>query len=83
MSYEKVKQVKSQKIIGLKQTLKAMKNGQISEVYIAEDADRYMTHEVEELAKTLGIPCLRVDSKKKLGAACGIDVGASTVAIKK
>lgn len=83
MSYEKVNQVKSQTIIGLKQTLKAMKNGQISEVYIAEDADRYMTREVEELAKTLDIPCLRVDSKKKLGAACGIDVGASTVAIKK
>ncbi|WP_047981969.1 ribosomal L7Ae/L30e/S12e/Gadd45 family protein [Ornithinibacillus contaminans] len=83
MSYEKVTHVKSQTIIGLKQTLKAMKNGQISEVYIAEDADRHMTQRIEELAKTLDIPCQRVDSKKKLGAACGIDVGASTVAIKK
>jgi large subunit ribosomal protein L7A len=83
MSYEKVTQLKSQIMIGMKQTLKAMKNGQISEVYIAEDADRYMTQRIEELAKTLGIPCQRVDSKKKLGAACGIDVGASTVAIKK
>ncbi|MEN2769120.1 ribosomal L7Ae/L30e/S12e/Gadd45 family protein [Ornithinibacillus xuwenensis] len=83
MSYEKVTQLKSQIMIGMKQTLKAMKNGQISEVYIAEDADRYMTQSIEELAKTLGIPCQRVDSKKKLGAACGIDVGASTVAIKK
>jgi large subunit ribosomal protein L7A len=83
MSYEKVSEVKSRTLIGMKQTLKAMKNGQISEVYIAEDADRFFTQKVEELAKTLGIPCRRVDSKKKLGAACGIDVGASTVAIKK
>lgn len=83
MSYEKVLQVKSQTIIGVKQTLKAMKNGRVKQVYIAEDADRFITLKVEELAKTLDIPCQRVDSKKKLGNACGIDVGASTVAIKK
>ncbi|MFS0675096.1 ribosomal L7Ae/L30e/S12e/Gadd45 family protein [Ornithinibacillus sp. 179-J 7C1 HS] len=83
MSYEKVTQVKSHTIIGVKQTLKAMKNGQVKQVYIAEDADRFVTLKVEELAKTLDIEVERVDSKKKLGAACGIDVGASTVAIKK
>ncbi|WP_047983293.1 ribosomal L7Ae/L30e/S12e/Gadd45 family protein [Ornithinibacillus californiensis] len=83
MSYEKVTQVKSQTIIGVKQTIKAMKNGQVCKVYIAEDADRFFTQKVEELAKTLDIEVERVDSKKKLGAACGIDVGASTVAIKQ
>jgi large subunit ribosomal protein L7A len=83
MSYEKVSQVKSQTVIGVKQTLKAMRNGQISEVYVAEDADRLLTQEIEDLALALGIPCQRVDSKKRLGAACGIKVGASTVAIKK
>lgn len=83
MSYEKVSQVKSRLIIGVKQTLKAMKNGQISEVYLAEDADRFVTQQVEELAKTLDIPCRRVDSKKKLGESCGINVGASAVGIKR
>lgn len=83
MSYEKVTKVKSQLVIGMKQTLKAMKNGHVSEVFIAEDADRRKTQEIEELAKSLGIPFQRVDSMKKLGAACGIDVGASSVAIKK
>lgn len=83
MSYEKVTNAKSHLVIGTKQTLKAMKNGLISEVFIAEDADRRRTLDIEELAKSLGIPCQRVDSKKKLGAACGIDVGASTVAITK
>jgi large subunit ribosomal protein L7A len=83
MSYEKVTNVKSQLVIGMKQTLKAMKNGQVSEVFIADDADQRRTLEIEELAKSLGVPCQRVDSMKKLGAACGIDVGASTVAIKR
>ncbi|TQS76080.1 50S ribosomal protein L7ae-like protein [Ornithinibacillus gellani] len=83
MSYDKVTQVKSRIIIGMKQALKAMKNGEVSEVYVAADADQYIIHKVEELAKLLEVPYHRVDSMKKLGAACGIDVGASTVAIKK
>ncbi|WP_163971938.1 50S ribosomal protein L7ae-like protein [Oceanobacillus halotolerans] len=83
MSYEKVTQLRSRIIIGTKQTLKAMKNGDISEVYIADDANGQITQKVVNLAEELNIPCHRVDSMKKLGAACGIDVGASTAAIKK
>lgn len=83
MPYQKVTAVRSQVIVGRKETLKAMNNGQISEVVVAEDADQFITNEVEELAEVLGIKCLKVDSKKKLGVACGIDVPASTVAIRK
>ncbi|GAB3795820.1 50S ribosomal protein L7ae-like protein [Virgibacillus kimchii] len=83
MSYEKVAQVKSRIIIGTKQTLKAMKNGEISEVVIADDADQSITQKVVDLAQELDIPCQHVDSMKKLGIACGIEVGASTVAIRE
>ncbi|MBU5267640.1 50S ribosomal protein L7ae-like protein [Virgibacillus proomii] len=82
MSYEKVIQVKSRVVIGTKQTLKAMHNGEISEVFIAEDADKHMTQKVVRLAQELNIPYQYVDSKKKLGAACGIEVGAAAVAIE-
>ncbi|WP_269410873.1 50S ribosomal protein L7ae-like protein [Lentibacillus daqui] len=82
MSYEKVTQVRSGLIIGIKQTLKAMEKGVISEVVVANDADQQMIEEVVRLADELNISIDRVDSMKKLGAACGIDVGASTVAIK-
>ncbi|MEN1968928.1 50S ribosomal protein L7ae-like protein [Lentibacillus sp. N15] len=83
MSYEKVTQVQSRLIIGVKQTLKAMEKGVISEVIIANDADQHMTDRVMRLAEDLDIPIIRVSSMKKLGMACGIDVGASTVAIKQ
>lgn len=83
MSYEKVTQVRSRLIIGVKQTLKSMKKGLISEVIIANDADQQMIKAVAYEAEELGIPVKRVESMKKLGAACGIDVGASTVAIKQ
>lgn len=83
MSYEKVRQVQSRIIIGTKQSLKAMKNGQVSEVYIAEDADKRITDKVAILADELGIPCKRVESMKELGSACGIEVGAAAAAVKK
>lgn len=82
MSYEKVAQVKTGLMIGTKQTIKAMKNGEAKEVVIAEDADQHLTEKVSRLANELNIPCSRVDSMKKLGEACGIDVGTATVAIK-
>lgn len=83
MSYDKLTQVQSSIVIGTKQTLKAMRNNQISEVFIATDADEHLTAQVVNLAKELNIPCERVDSMKKLGMASGIDVGTSTVAIKQ
>ncbi|MCP8618052.1 50S ribosomal protein L7ae-like protein [Salirhabdus salicampi] len=83
MSYEKVAQAKSNVIVGTKQTIKAMKNGAVQLVVIANDADRQVTSRVIHLAEDLGIPISYVDSMKKLGKSCGIDVGAATVAIKQ
>ncbi|CQR48529.1 Ribosome-associated protein L7Ae-like protein [Paraliobacillus sp. PM-2] len=83
MSYEKVAQVKEQLVIGTKQTLKAIRDGEVNEVVIAADADQHITNKVSQLAKEMDIPCVQVDSKKKLGKACGIDVGTATVAIKQ
>ena len=82
MSYEKVIQAKSV-VIGTKQTVRALKNNLIQEVIIADDADIYLTGRVVETAKELDVPITYVDSMRMLGKACGIDVGAATVAIKK
>lgn len=82
MSYEKVTQSQSRLIIGTKQTIKAIRNGEVSEVFIAEDADQQITNKVVEEAKKMQIPYVMVDSKKQLGKACKIDVDASAVAIK-
>jgi large subunit ribosomal protein L7A len=80
MSYEKVMQAKSF-IVGTKQTVKAIKGGTVSEVLIASDAEPRVTAKVISTAQEAGVPIIYVDSMKKLGKACGIEVGASTVAI--
>lgn len=83
MPYERVKQLQSRIIIGTKQTIKAMKNDEVQEVFVAMDADDRVTADVRQLAEDLEIPCTEVDSKKELGKACAIDVNAAAVAVKK
>ncbi len=82
MPYNRVTQLQSRMIIGMKQTLKAMNNGEVSEIFIAQDVDQFITDKVIDEAKRLNISYTLVDSKKKLGEACNIDVNASVVAIK-
>lgn len=82
MPYDRVTQLQSRVIIGTKQTLKAMNNDEVSEVFIAQDVDQFISNKLIEEAKQLNIPFTIVDSKKQLGKACNIDVNASVVAIK-
>ncbi len=82
MSYEKVERAK-ELTIGIKQTLKAVENQQVDTVFIAQDADKRMTQKVALLCKEKGVPVIYVDSMRRLGKACGIEVGAATAAIKK
>jgi large subunit ribosomal protein L7A len=80
MSYEKVLQA-SKIVIGTKQATKALKQGMVKDIVIAADADSNVTTKLIKKAEELNIPVLQVDSMKKLGRACGIEVGASVVAI--
>ncbi|KAF0816462.1 MULTISPECIES: 50S ribosomal protein L7ae-like protein [unclassified Cytobacillus] len=80
MSYDKVLQARSI-IVGTKQTVKALKLGTIDEIVVASDADPRITAKVVSTANELNVPIVYVDSMKKLGKACGIEVGAAAVAI--
>jgi large subunit ribosomal protein L7A len=82
MSYEKVKQAKSL-TIGTKQTRKAIEQGKVLEVFVADDADPHIIHPIISMCEERSVPVTRVDSMKKLGKACGIEVGAATAAILK
>jgi large subunit ribosomal protein L7A len=80
MSYEKVLQAK-RFVIGTKQTVKALKEGNVRELIVASDADPKVTAKVVSEALDINVPIQYVDSMVKLGKACRIEVGASTVAI--
>jgi large subunit ribosomal protein L7A len=80
MSYEKVEQAKKT-IIGTKQAVKAIRAGIVMEVIIAQDAEERIIAPVLEEAAIHDVQVTHVDSKEKLGNACGIQVSAAVVAI--
>jgi len=80
MSYEKVNQAKKT-VIGTKQTVKAIQGGHVLEILVARDADNRITQPALLAAKENGVKIDYVESKIELGKACGLQVGASVVAI--
>lgn len=78
-----VNRLEGKKVVGIKQTIKTIKNGEGSIVYIAKNADAKLVQSVEALAIENSIEVVYVDTMKELGRLCGIDVGAATAVILK
>jgi len=64
-------------VVGVKQTLRMLEQNRITELFIARDADSYVTRYVLDAAKNGKVPIRYVDSMKQLGHLCGIEVGAA------
>ena len=72
---------KSRRVIGIKQTTRALQNGEAAEVFVALDAETRLTAPVRALCRETGIPLEEVETMRALGQACGIEVGAAVAAI--
>ena len=70
-----------EKVIGVKQSRKAIRSGRAKRVYLACDADPAITDPVAQHCKELGIPVDDTHTMAQLGHACRITVGASVVAV--
>lgn len=71
----------SNKIIGLKQTLKVIQSDKAVKIYLASDADEYIKKSILEASAQKNLEIVYVNTMKELGEACGIDIGASTAAV--
>ena len=71
------------KVVGDKQTAKALQKQTASGVYIAADAEERITAPIKAECEKQNVDCLVVESMQALGKACGIHAGASAAAILK
>lgn len=78
-----VSRLNGKKVIGIKQTTKAIRNGEAQTVYIAKDAEENVIKPVVNLASECSLEVVYIESMKELGRLCGIDVGAASVAMIK
>ena len=70
-----------EKVIGVKQSRKAIREGRAKRGYLACDADPAIIDPVAESCTEAGIPIEEGHTMAQLGQACRITVGASGVAV--
>ena len=71
----------SSKVVGAKQTKRALTGGTAVAVYLADDADPRVTEAIRELCSERNVPVYDVPAMKELGRVCGISVGAAVAAL--
>ena len=69
------------RVVGVKQVLRAMKAGKLERAYVANDVDTFLYQQVVRTAEAENVPVTRVDSMKALGEACGVQVSAAAAGI--
>lgn len=69
------------KVVGVKQTRKAVREGRAALVFLAKDADPALTAPLAEACAVNGIALDGSATMAQLGEACGISVGASVAAV--
>ncbi len=74
-------QTHENKVVGVKQSTKAVESGQALKAYVADEAAPAVTEPFLKLCEKNGVPCEHADTLKNLGKACGISVGASVAVL--
>ena len=68
------------KVVGIKQTQKALKDGAAVRVFVADDAEMRVIRPIIDLCSENGVELVNVPTMAELGSACGIEVGAACAA---
>lgn len=71
----------SNKVVGTRRVLRAIDSDLVRIVYIAQDADLFISRQVLDRCREKNLPVVEVDTMKRLGQACGIQVPSATAAI--
>lgn len=71
----------SKKVVGLKQSQKAIVKGLAKLVYVARDAEERIRRPILEICRSCQVPIVEVDFMSELGRASGIQVGTAVVVV--
>lgn len=78
-----VERIIGKKVVGIKQSIKAIRSGESKTVYIANDAEMKLVQQIVKLANENSLEVIHVNSMTELGKLCGIDVGAASAVVLK
>ncbi len=70
----------AKKVVGLKQTVRSVEEGNALKVFLARDASPNIYNRIVTLCSVRGVEVEFVDTMKHLGEVCRIDVSAAVAA---
>ena len=70
-----------EKVIGIKQCIKVLKNGKGHVLYVAKDAENKLIVPLIDLAQKSNVKIESIDTMTELGRICDIEVKASATLI--
>ena len=70
-----------EKIVGIKQLRKALRDNKAAKVFVAQNADPKLTQPIVDACREKNIPLVEVPTMEELGKACEIEVGAAVAAL--
>lgn len=73
----------SRRVVGARQVLRAVAAGKAERVYIARDADPFVTQPVVNACEKSGVRFEEVGTMQQLGTDCGIGVKAAVAGVLK
>ena len=73
----------SDKVVGTRRLVRAVQAGEISQVYLAKDADLFIVRQVKDACNQANVRIFEVDTMNELGEACGVDVKTASAGIRK
>jgi large subunit ribosomal protein L7A len=72
------------KVIGLKQTLRAIQQDRIQQVIIAADIEEHILKRITDACREAGIPMVPANmGRRELGRLCRIEVSAAVIGLMK
>ena len=69
------------KVVGIKQSGRALREGRVRKVFLACDADPIVLSDIEALCAEGNVPVEKDATMRELGQVAGIAVGASVIAL--
>ncbi len=71
------------RVAGVKQVLRAIRDGKAQRVYLAKDAEMFLYRQVESACEQAAIALERVETMQELGKMCCLGVGTAAAALIK
>ena len=72
---------RSMRVVGVRQVLRLLKSGALSEVFLSLDAAPHLRQQIEQAAEAAGVPVQTVSAMEELAQLCRVDVPSAAAGI--